>query len=149
MASRYPLLARLKLPRILRLVDYSIVATISLDSAYWVSIMNFDPWSSEANFDPVFMEAEADRLLPSVVEASIVQAIVEGSGGPENTEMTDPGLRFVRHLLSISRPARHGFVPNFKDMAIIRQAARQFIRRCGGATLAIQAMMRITQCEQA
>jgi len=94
------------------------------------------------------MEQENDLFLPGVAEASIVRTIVEGSGGPENVEMTDAGLRFVRHLLSTSRPARHGFVPNFKDMSTIRQAARDFICRSGGAARAMRDMVRVTDCEE-
>ncbi|GEM_PF-1132208 len=109
--------------------------------------MNFDPGSFESSPEPNFVEVPLDLILPSVAQATIVRTIVEGSGGPHNHEMTEPGLRFVRHLLSTSRPARHGFVPNFKDMAIIEQVARDFIRRCGGAASALNTMVRVAHCE--
>jgi hypothetical protein len=106
-------------------------------------MMNFEP-------DPIDNDvSQTSRQNISVcpIENSIVQTIVEGSGGPENQEMTDPGLRFVRYLLSISRPARQGFVPNFKDMSYIHKVARDFISRCGGAHLAAQTMNNIIACE--
>ena len=78
-------------------------------------------------------------------ETAIISAIVEGSGGPDNVESTDAGLRFVRHLLSISGSARRGVIPNFKNIEIIREAARQFIRQCGGGTQAMQVLTSITQ----
>ena len=111
--------------------------------------MNIEPGSSETSPESDFIEVQMELLMPAAVEASIVRAIVEGTGGPENQEMTDPGLRFVRHLLSVSRNARHGFIPNFKDMNIVRQTARQFIQRCGGYALAMQTMIRIAHYESA
>lgn len=111
--------------------------------------MNFEPGFSGITPEPDYIEVNLDLVLPCVAEDTIVRTIVEGSGGPENDEMTDPGLRFVRHLLSTSRPARHGFVPNFKDMETIRHVARDFIRRCGGAAHAMQTMIRIAHFEQA
>ena len=111
--------------------------------------MNFEPGFSELTPEPDYIEVKLDLVLPCVAEDTIVRTIVEGSGGPENDEMTEPGLRFVRHLLSTSRPARNGFVPNFKDMETIRHVAREFIRRCGGAADAMQTMIRIAHFEQA
>ena len=87
-------------------------------------------------------------FLPTYAEDSVVQTIVDGSGGPTNAEITEPGLRFIRHLLSNSRPARHGFIPNFKDMDSIRFIAREFIRLCGGPSLAMQKMLTITACQR-
>lgn len=88
-----------------------------------------------------------ELILPALAEESIVKTIVEGSGGPGNCEMTEPGLRFIRHILSSSRSARHGFIPNFKDLEAIRLMARDFIRRCGGPSLALQKMTAITGCQ--
>src|ERR1700732_4345420 len=99
--------------------------------------MNFEPTSNEQNFDPLISKPTADVVASFVAEASIVRTIVQGSGGPENGEITETGLRFVRHLMSTSRSMRFGFMPNFKDMDAIREVARDFIRKCGGATHAL------------
>ncbi len=82
--------------------------------------------------------------ITTLAEESIIQAIIEGSGGPTNEAMTDAGLRFVRYLLMSSTSARHGFLPNFKDPQIIRRLARRFIRTCGGAAHAMERMLAIT-----
>ena len=105
--------------------------------------MNFDPGPSELNFEPPPPVSDA----PCQAEESIVQTIVAGSGGPDNVEITEIGLRFVRYILSTSKSARHGFVPNFKDMDTIRRLAKQFIQRNGGPSPAIQAMIGITSLE--
>jgi len=88
------------------------------------------------NFNPGCSEVKMEVLFHSVAEQYIVRSIVEGSGGPDNEEITEDGLRFVRYLLSISRSTRFGFLPNFKDMDTIYELARQFIRYCGGASAA-------------
>src|SRR5271155_302511 len=100
--------------------------------------MNFEPTSDELNFDPILQQPAVDVVAAFVAESSIVRAIVQGSGGPDNAEITDPGLRFVRHILSNSRAIRFGFMPNFKDMDSIRELAREFIRKCGSTSLALQ-----------
>ncbi len=104
---------------------------------------------SGTNPEKDLIEVELELILPCVAEETIVKTILEGSIGVNNREMTEPGLRFVRHLLSTSRPARSGFIPNFKDIETVRELARQFIRRCGGAALALQALIRIAHFEQA
>ena len=109
--------------------------------------MNFDPPSEELNFDPAEFRPPADVVASFVAEASIVRTIVQGSGGPENDEITDVGLRFVRYLLVNSRAIRFGFMPNFKNMDTIREVAREFINRCGGASHALQHMYNVIQCE--
>lgn len=109
--------------------------------------MNFDPTPEELNFDPVHFRPPADVVASFVAEASIVRAIVQGSGGPENAEITETGLRFVKHLLVNSRAIKFGFMPNFKNMETIREVAREFIRRCGGASHALQQMYNVIQCE--
>jgi hypothetical protein len=70
-----------------------------------------------------------------------------GSGGPDNAEITEAGLRFIRHLMATSRSMRFGFMPNFKNMDSIREVAREFIRRCGGASSALQTMHALTTCD--
>ncbi|MGI0086021.1 MAG: hypothetical protein ACREBQ_13160 [Nitrososphaerales archaeon] len=105
--------------------------------------MNFDPPSDGLDFNP----ATPGDLAVCAAETSIVRAIVQGSGGPDNHEITDSGLRFVRHILSTSRAMRFGFMPNFKDMDSIRELARDFIRKCGGASPALQTMHALTSCE--
>ena len=81
----------------------------------------------------------------ATAEESIVQTILEGSGAAE--EMTERGLRFVRYLLSISRSARGGFMPNFTDTEMVRKAARDFIFRHGGPVLALQSLHQIVGYE--
>ncbi len=107
--------------------------------------MNFEPTSNELNFEPVFYKPTADVVAAFVAEASIVRTIVQGSGGPDNAEITETGLRFVRHLMATSKSMRFGFMPNFKDMNAIREVARDFIKKCGGATLALQTMYNVIQ----
>lgn len=108
--------------------------------------MNHDPTSEEINFDPTINQP-TDVFASFVAESSIVRAIVQGSGGPDNAEITETGLRFVRHLLATSRSMRFGFMPNFKDMESIRQMAREFIRKCGSATNALQTLHALSACE--
>lgn len=109
--------------------------------------MNFDPPADELNFDPSKVNSPAEVAAAFVAESSIVRTIVLGSGGPENAEITESGLRFVRHLLSNSRSMRGGFMPNFKNMDSIRELAREFIHKCGGASGALQTMYAVTACE--
>ncbi len=92
------------------------------------------------NTDPGF----TDISMTELAEQQIVYSILNGSGGPDNREMTDSGLRFIRYLLSISRCARFGFLPNFKDPESAREIARQFIKYCGCAAIAMHTM----QCIQ-
>jgi hypothetical protein len=113
---------------------------------YWEhrDAMNFDPPSEELDFDPAKVDHPKEVAAAFVAESSIVRTIVLGSGGPENAEITEQGLRFVRHLLSTSRSMRFGFMPNFKNMDSIRELAREFIRKCGGAASALQTMHAVT-----
>lgn len=111
--------------------------------------MNFEPSSNEQEFEPIKYKPAADAVAAFVAEASIVRTIVQGSGGPENAEITETGLRFIRHLMATSKTMRFGFMPNFKDMNAIREVARDFIRRCGGATLALQTMYNVIQTAEA
>ncbi len=61
--------------------------------------------------------------------------------------MSESGLRFIRYLLSISRAARFGFIPNFSDLNAIREVARQFIRYSGGAAIALYTMNEVLEGE--
>ncbi|MGD9680595.1 MAG: hypothetical protein AB7W16_05360 [Candidatus Obscuribacterales bacterium] len=79
----------------------------------------------------------------ALAESSIVRMIVMGSGGPENGEITEQGLRFVRHIMSSSRACQSGFLPNFKDMDCIREVARDYIARAGTPTHALASMYQI------
>ncbi len=87
----------------------------------------------------------AEKTLAAIAEASIVRTITENGAGPE--ELSDSGLRFIRYLLSISRAARFGFLPNFGDLAAVREIARQFIRYCGSAALALYTMNQVIEGE--
>ena len=108
---------------------------------------NFDSTADEMNFDPASYNPPVEMVATFVAESSIVRAIVMGSGGPDNSEITESGLRFVRHLMATSRSMRFGFMPNFKSMDSIRELARDFIRRSGGASLALQSMHALTACD--
>lgn len=101
--------------------------------------MKFDPQSS----NPDTQERSTDPGIISMAEALVVRMIVMGSGGPENAEITEQGLRFVRHLMANSRACRSGFVPNFKSMDCIKELARDFIRSSGTANSALQTMYQV------
>ena len=103
--------------------------------------MNFDV--NDLDFTPV--GPPIDMLASLAAEAAVVTAIVEGSGGPDNLEPTESGLRFVRHLLSISGSARRGTIPNFKNMEFIQDMAREFIRQCGGGSTALKVLACVTR----
>lgn len=106
--------------------------------------MNFEPASSDMNFDPTTSHSPLESVAAFVAESSIVRYIVLGSGGPDNLEITEAGLKFVRHLLATSRAMRFGFMPNFKNMDSIRELARDYIRRSGGSVSALQALHAVT-----
>ncbi len=101
----------------------------------------------EMDFSPGGPHDYAEASLNAIAESSIVRTILDGSGGPDNREMTEDGLRFIRYLLSISRSARFGFLPNFKDADSARDIARQFIRYCGSAALAMHTMHIVVEGE--
>ncbi|MBX9668420.1 MAG: hypothetical protein K2X93_12415 [Candidatus Obscuribacterales bacterium] len=101
--------------------------------------MNFDPQSLNQDLQ----QTSTDPNIVAMAEALIVRMIVMGSGGPDNGEVTDQGLRFVRHLMANSRACRGGFVPNFKNMDCIKEVARDFIRQCGSASRALQTMYQV------
>jgi hypothetical protein len=122
-------------------------ATISLLFGEHYNIMDFEPSAENMSFDPSADHPPAELVAAFAAESSIVRAIVLGSGGPDNAEITESGLRFVRHLLANSRSMRFGFMPNFKNMDSIRELAREFIRRCGGASPALKTMHALTTCE--
>ena len=79
----------------------------------------------------------------TMAEAAIVKMIMMGCGGPNNDEMTDEGLRFIRHLMATSRACQSGFVPNFKDIDCVRAIAKDFIRQSGDALRAIKQMQQV------
>ncbi|MBN9395289.1 MAG: hypothetical protein J0H83_08595 [Candidatus Melainabacteria bacterium] len=117
--------------------------------------MNFDPASYES-IEPAAMpfqkQMDAFSLAQSVekaIENTIVESIMMGSGGPENLEITDHGLRFVRHLLSSSKSMRYGFMPNLKNIECIRELARDYIRKCGNGPLALDNMYDLMHKPQA
>ena len=106
--------------------------------------MNFDPNRNDNDgADKKVEPTLLDFSVTEFAESSIVGMIVLGSGGPENAEITDQGLRFVRHIMANSRSCRSGFLPNFKDMDCIQELSRDFIRRCGTATTALQTMYQV------
>ncbi|SRR5579883_1163373 len=114
--------------------------------------MNFDPHSHQNDLrqslppfgvEPGDTANNNDTGVVAMAEALIVRMIVMGSGGPENGEITEQGLRFVRHLMASSRACNSGFLPNFKSMDCIREVARDFIRSQGTANDALQSMYQV------
>ena len=97
-----------------------------------------DNYKCEFNLDdnPIAQE----NTLEEIAETSIVKMIITGSGGPENNEIEDSGLRFVRFLMSQAQSYSTGILPNLKDPASIRHAAKDYIRHCGTASKAMQLM---------
>ena len=101
------------------------------------------------NFDPASFENTDQAPAMNQVENAVIETIMRGSGGPENNEITECGLRFVRHILSNSRSIRFGFIPNMKDPECIKAIAREFIRRCGSASIAMQTMYQVIEVAEA
>lgn len=97
---------------------------------------NYDPNNADDN-------SAGETSLSAIAEQSIVNTIMEGGAGPE--EMSDGGLRFIRYLLSISRAARFGFLPNFRDLNAVREIAKQFIRYCGSSAVALYTMNQVLE----
>jgi len=94
------------------------------------------------SFDSSNVDSEiGDTTLATIAEQSIINTIMEG--GPE--DMSDSGLRFIRYLLSISRAARFGFLPNFRDLDAVREIAKQFIRYCGSSAVALYTMNQVLE----
>lgn len=89
----------------------------------------------QTDFTPV---GEPDFSLTVIAEQTVCRALRDGT---EN--MSDDGLRFIRYVLSMSRSARFGFLPNFASEKAIRDTARQFIRQCGSAAMAIYTMQQV------
>ncbi len=111
--------------------------------------MNFDPASFEhIDFDLGKLNSRVSaqiNAIESAIENTVVDTIVMGSGGPDNNETTEAGLRFVRHLLANSKAMRFGFMPNLKDMNNIRCLAQDFIRNCGNGPSALETMYQVIQ----
>ncbi len=96
------------------------------------------------SFDSSNVDSEiGETTLATIAEQSIVNTIMEGGLGPE--DMSDSGLRFIRYLLSISRAARFGFLPNFRDLDAVREIAKQFIRYCGSSAVALYTMNQVLE----
>lgn len=95
------------------------------------------------NFDPASDEKSNMLGGISLVEATVIDTIVMGSGGPDNGPITDAGLRFVRHIISQSKASRFGFLPNLKDMNCIQDLARDFIASQGSASTALETMYQV------
>lgn len=104
-----------------------------------------NPATNNLDFSPP--REQVSMLSSFVAETTIVRAIVEGSGGPDNMEISEAGLRFIRYMLSQSSSARLGHLPNFKDMQSIQAAARDFIAQSGGASKALRALYSATQAK--
>lgn len=81
-----------------------------------------------------------EKVFEEVAENSIVKVIITGSGGPENLEISESGLRFVRYLISRTESFSTGIMPNLKDMNCIHTVARDYIRECGTASNALKLM---------
>jgi hypothetical protein len=106
--------------------------------------MELDPHTSNnLDFSPVPSSPPIELVASYIAETSIVRAIVLGSGGPENSEITEAGLRFVRHLLATS--SLSGSLPNLKHAECIREIAREFIKQSGSAAVALHTMYAVMQ----
>lgn len=127
------------------------------------SNINFDPASfgesvdlNDASFDETFLGEPTSQILSCVAEQTIIQTIHQTSSrgtwefpaeenaedsAYEENELSHSALRFVRHLLSWSRAAKHGFLPNFGNSESLRLLAREYIQSCGGGSQAIRQMM--------
>lgn len=128
--------------------------------------MNFDPASQDST-DMFSSEIYSDCYLDSsdfsrdeelylkrmpalsLVEATIADSIILGSGGPDNGPITDAGLRFVRYIISQTRASSFGFLPNLKDMDCISQLAKSFITHCGSTALALETMYEVMHTQEA
>jgi len=108
--------------------------------------MELDPIASNnLDFSPVPSSPPIELVASYIAETSIVRAIVQGSGGPENSEITESGLRFVRHLLATSNASSGGSLPNLKNTDCIREIAREFMARSGSAAVALHTMYAVMQ----
>ena len=79
-----------------------------------------------------------DTSLTFMAEQSIVNILLQGGNAAD--DLSDGVLRFIRYILSISRPAYFGFLPNFRDLRAVHEIARQFINYCGGSATALSTM---------
>lgn len=102
----------------------------------------FGGFGDEMSFE-ASTNSGGETSLAAIAEQSIVNTIMHS--GAE--DISDSALRFIRYLLSISRAARFGFLPNFSDLEAVREIARQFIRYCGGAALALYTMNQVIEGE--
>lgn len=109
--------------------------------------MNHDSEFFDKSFEPTPSKRPIEFLIPSVAENFVIKTIINGSGGPDNHEITTTGLRFIRYLLSTSRAARHGFIPNFKDMAQIERLAKEFVFHCGSPSNAMEKVLKVAEGE--
>ncbi len=88
---------------------------------------------------------EKATCIDTLAYESIIELIVKGSCGKDNSEIHEDGLRFVRFLLANSKAAMSGFLPNFKDMKVVEAHARNFIKQCGNSKLALNTLKEVTQ----
>jgi hypothetical protein len=108
--------------------------------------MELDPLApNDLDFSPVPSSPPIELVASYIAETSIVRAIIQGSGGPENSDITESGLRFIRHLLATSRPSPCGSLPNLKDSDCIKEIAREFVRESGSAAVALHTMYAVMQ----
>lgn len=108
--------------------------------------MNFSGKGFPSGFDGHLF---TENAMSSIAEKSIIATILEGCGGieAESEKMSEGGLRFIRYLLSISRAAKFGFLPNFSDLEAIQEVAKHFIRYCGSAATALYTMNEVLEGE--
>lgn len=115
---------------------------ISIHHPYLRRAMNNEPFKNEIETETDIDSTltAIDKAFEEIAESSIVKMIITGSGGPENNEITEPGLRFVRFLIARSESYSSGILPNLKDLKCIRELARNFIKQAGTPTRALQLM---------
>ena len=70
-----------------------------------------------------------DNAFHDMAENSIVKMIITGSGGPENQEINESGLRFIRFLIARREAYSSGIIPNFKDLKCIQDLAKEYISK--------------------
>ncbi len=105
--------------------------------------MNFDPRFCDETFKAQVFINKMNVACDAFAEATITRMIKTGSGGPDNLEITDQGLRFVRYLIANQPESRWAILPNFKDERCVQDLARQFIGQWGSPISAVEAMYEI------
>lgn len=104
--------------------------------------MNFElPAANNLDFTPASPAIDMHDTVAA--ETIVMTAILEGAGTLGHQQTTESGLRFIRYLLSMSRSARQGRLPNFKNLKAVQILAGEFIDQCGGPSKALRVLYRL------